>query len=217
MWRRICICAVTLVALSCPLAAQDNHQPVSVPLSFEATPLFGYRTNSTFTTDPVIPGVTTKVTFEGGFAWGFDFGARIYDEDEVAFRWIRQGSQVRFTPALGPSSSVNLDQFYLDFIHEYQIEEWTYWARPYIMASIGLTHLSGNSSFSNINRFSFGMGGGMKVFPSSHVGFKVQAEWLPIVFNPETTAVCGNNCVVRFGGKLGNQVGFTAGPVFRFQ
>jgi hypothetical protein len=60
------------------------------------------------------------------------------------------------------------------------------------------------------------MGGGIKVFPSRQVGFKVQAQWLPIVFNPETTAICSGNCVIRFGGKLGSQAELTAGPVFRF-
>lgn len=212
MWRRLSIAAATLVAISCPLATQAQDLPKYH--YWEVTPLFGYRTNISFATDAE-NDVPSKITFEGGAAFGLAFGGRINDEDVIEFRWTRQDAHVRFSPELTPSSQLKIDQFHLDFSHEYEIEEWPR-ARPYVMASIGMTRFSGTATFGSFTRFSFGMGGGLKVFPTTHVGLKVQAQWLPVVFNPQTTAYCVTGCVIRFGGKLGSQAEVTAGPVFRF-
>ena len=214
MWRRLCITAAALVAAACPLAAQ-TQQPEFKDLYWEVTPLFGYRSNVTFMTDPVVNNVRSKITFEGGPAYGVAFGARFHDEDQVEFRWMHQDARVRFSPDFTPSSEVNIDQFHLDCSHEYELDGWPE-GRPYVMLSIGASRISGTPSFGGFTRFSFGMGGGLKVFPSPQVGFKVQAQWLPIVFNPEITAQCAGNCVIRFGGKIGSQVELAAGPVFRF-
>jgi hypothetical protein len=213
MWRKISIAAATIVVLTCPLAAQN--QPAPRYRYWEVSPMFGYRTNITFTTDPVVEGVKQKITFEEGGAYGLSFAGRVNDEDIVEFRWTRQDTHVRFNPAVTPESRISIDQFHLDLSHEYEIHEWLQ-ARPYIMGSFGLTRISGNGTFPSFNRFSFGLGGGIKVFPSEMVGFKVQAQWLPIVFNPEVTANCITGCVIRFGGKLGSQGELIAGPVFRF-
>jgi|KBSSwiStaDraftv2_1062776.scaffolds.fasta_scaffold361441_2 hypothetical protein len=213
MWRRICITAATFLALSSPLAAQNQTEEKY--RYWEITPHFGYRTDISFTTDQVVDGVVSKIKFDGGASYGFAVGGRFNDEDVVEFRWIRQNSKVRFTPALTPSSDVHLDQFHLDFSHEYEVVGWLE-GRPYVMASIGATRISASEFFPGFTRFSFGMGAGLKVFPSPGFGFKVQAQWIPIVFNPKATAFCLSGCVIHFGGKLGNQVELTAGPSFRF-
>jgi hypothetical protein len=46
------------------------------------------------------------------------------------------------------------------------------------------THISGSTD-SNFTRFSFGIGGGVRFYPSRHVGFKIQAEWLPALVDPQ--------------------------------
>lgn len=208
MWWRTSIAAAMLI-ISYPLAAQSQH--------WDVTPLFGYRSDISFNTDPVVDNVPSKITFNGGFAFGVAFGGRVNDEDVVEFRWSRQETRVRFSPAFASSSRVHLDQFHFDFSHEYEIKGWPE-GRAFIMASIGATRVSGSDSFPGFTRLSFGMGGGIKAFPfsSPQVGFKAQVQWLPIVFNPQTTARCISDCVIRFGGKLGSQVEIAAGPVFRF-
>ena len=215
MRRTILCAAMVMVLMSDPLQAQNSSSRVR---NFELAPLIGYRSNITFTTDPVVDGVRTKVGFDEGLAYGFSFGARFNDEDVVEFRWARQDTHFNVSGPTVPSSSqrVSIDQFHLDCSHEYEIGDWRVWARPYIMASVGASRISGTPDFSGFTRFSFGMGGGIKVYPSDQVGFKVQFEWLPIVFDPKTQVACGNGCVIRFGGKLGTQTEITAGPIFRF-
>jgi opacity protein-like surface antigen len=204
-----------MVVMSLPLQAQNKSSKVR---NFEIAGLIGYRSNISFNTDPAVDGFYTKVGFDEGLAYGVSFGGRFNDDDVVEFRWARQDTNFTINGPTVPSSSqrVSIDQFHLDCSHEYVIENWRVWARPYIMASIGASRISGTSTFAGYTRVSFGMGGGIKVFPSEEWGFKVQLEWLPIVFNPQTQVACGNGCAIRFGGKLGTQTEITAGPIFRF-
>ena len=116
----------------------------------------------------------------------------------------------------GSRERVILNQFQGDFTHEYILEDWPAWARPFVIGSVGATHLSAgpNSSFT---RFSFGLGGGIKVYFNRHMGLRMQAEWLPLVINPEVGAlVCGGGCVVHLNATLVSQGEISVGPIFRF-
>ncbi len=52
----------------------------------------------------------------------------------------------------------------------------------------------------------------------SFIGFRVQAQWLPIWVNPEVKAFAcgGGGCVVVLGGRLVHQGEISIGPIFRF-
>jgi hypothetical protein len=164
-----------------------------------------------FTSDPGEDGVVSEFSFRNSPAYGFAVGFRAHDEDVVEFRWSRQDTKI------GPTGErVILNQFHLDCSHEYIVDEWPAWARPYIMASVGATHISSTTNLASATRFSFGLGAGIKIFPSPRFGFKVQAEWLPLWITQKATAVCSGGCLVRFSGQLASQGEVTAGPVFRF-
>jgi hypothetical protein len=61
------------------------------------------------------------------------------------------------------------------------VEDWASWARPFVMGSAGATHVSSSTNI-NFTRFSFGIGGGVRLYASRHLGFKIQAEWLPVLW-----------------------------------
>jgi hypothetical protein len=202
--------------MAIPLVAQDQTQ--SQRAQVVLTPLFGYRTSINFTTDPGADGSTSKIAFGSSPAYGLALGVRYHDEDVVEARWARQDTRVHVTgPLVIPSMDrVLFDQFHLDCSHEFVVDEWPLWVRPYLMGSIGATHVSGTASTAGFTRFSFGLGAGIQVFPSRQLGFKMQAEWLPIVVSPKVSAFCSAGCIVHFSGDLGSQGEVTFGPVFRF-
>ena len=85
-----------------------------------------------------------------------------------------------------------------------------------MIGSVGATHLGAgpNSSFT---RFSFGLGGGIKVSFNRHMGLRMQAEWLPLVINPEVNSlVCGGGCAVHLTATLVSQGEVAVGSVLRF-
>jgi hypothetical protein len=83
------------------------------------------------------------------------------------------------------------------------------------MLSVGATHVSNRTDFS-FTRFSFGIGGGVRFYPTRHVGFKIQAEYVPVLVDPQATVVCGGGCIVHVGSTLGSQGEVFVGPLFRF-
>ena len=137
--------------------------------------------------------------------------------DLVEMRWARQDSYVHaedITPQL-PRQRVILDQFHGDFSHEAPIEDWASWARPFVLASVGATHVSGSTNIS-FTRFSFGIGAGIRFYASRHLGFKIQAEWLPVLVDPHVAFICGSGCIVHAGGTASSQGEVFVGPILRF-
>jgi len=170
-----------------------------------------------FKIEPHVSGKDPRVVFDANPSYGFAFGGHINDDDVVEFRWTRQDSHIHAedVPGINFERRVTLDQFHGDFTHEYSPEDWRKWARPYVMGSVGATRLSAGAG-NHFTRFSFGIGGGVKFFPSRHLGFRVQAEWLPIVVTANAAFICGAGCVVHIRGDIANQAEIVVGPIFRF-
>jgi hypothetical protein len=172
-----------------------------------------------FPLEPHVTGMNPSVIVDASPSYGVSFGLRLpqRDQDLIELRWARQDSYIHsegITPQ-PPPQRILLDQFHGDFSHEPLIEDWPWWAKPYVLASVGVTHVSGSSAIS-FTRFSFGIGGGIRLYPSRHIGFKIQAEWLPVVADPRIAFVCGGGCIVHVGGTAASQGEVFAGPLFRF-
>ena len=205
-----------LFAISPTLSAQQQPEPK--PLHFEATAFLGYRTSMSFPVEPHVTGMNPRAVLDASPSYGVSFGVRLRaEEDLIEIRWARQDSYVHaeeITPQ-PPRQRVILDQFHGDFSHEPLVEDWPSWAKPFVIASIGATHVSGDTSI-NFTRFSFGIGGGIRLYASRHLGFKIQAEWVPVFADPHVAFICGSGCIVHVGGTASSQGEVFAGPIVRF-
>jgi hypothetical protein len=210
------VVATLLYALAPTLSAQQQLEPK--PLRFDVTLFPGYRTAMSFPVEPHVTGMNPRVVLDASPSYGVSFGVRLRaEEDLVEIRWARQDSYVHaeeITPQ-PPRQRVILDQFHGDFSHEPLVEDWPSWAKPFVIASVGATHVSSGTSI-NFTRFSFGIGGGIRLYASRHFGFKIQAEWLPVFADPHVAFICGSGCIVHVGGTLSSQGEVFAGPIFRF-
>jgi len=214
---RICLIGLALFASSSALIAQQPE--TRNPPRFDLTPLLGYRTGMSFGVEPHVSGTDPRVVFDANPSYGFAFGGHFNDEGEdvVEFRWTRQDSHIHAEGVQGIfiRRRLTLDQFHGDFTHEYIPDDWRSWARPYVMASVGATRLSTGSGNSSTH-FSFGIGGGVKIFAGRHFGLRVQAEWLPLITTGNVAFACGAGCVIHLRGDIANQAEFVVGPMFRF-
>jgi hypothetical protein len=196
------------------LSAQQQPEPK--PLRFDFTAFIGYRTSMSFPVEPHVTGMNPRVVVDASPSYGVSFGMRPRDEDVIEVRWARQDSYIHaedITPQPARQRMI-LDQFHGDFSHEPFIEDWPSWAKPFVLASVGATHLS--STNSNFTRFSFGIGAGIRLYANRHFGFKIQAEWLPVFADPRVVFVCGGGCVIHVGGTVASQGEVFAGPILRF-
>jgi hypothetical protein len=209
------VAILQFISLPVALVAQDQSEPRR--LRFDVTPFIGYRTILTFPVEPHITGINPCVVLDPSASYGFSIGMRPREEDLIEVRWARQDSYIEteeITPQ-PPQQRIILDQFHGDFSHEPLVEDWPWRAKPYVLASVGATHVSGSANIS-FTRFSFGIGGGIRLYATRHFGFKVQAEWLPVIANPRVAFVCGGGCVVLVRGTAASQGEVFAGPIFRF-
>ena len=206
---------VGLFASSALVAGQDSPRPRLD--SFEVTPLASYRSSMRLAIQPTGQGTNPHVTLDENSSYGFSVGMRIRDDDVVDFRWTRQDSYSQVQDGTGafPQIRVTLNQFHCDFSREYVLKHPMPWARPYIIGSVGATNISdGVSSWST--HLSIGIGGGVKFFVAQHIGFRIQAEWLPILVNPQGSASCGVGCVAHLSATVASQAEVAVGPVIRF-
>ena len=203
-----------LAALAPVLSAQQQAEPKL--LRFDLTAYMGYRTSMSFPVEPHVTGTTPRIVVDASPSYGASFGVRLREEDLVEVRWARQDSYAHseeITPQPSRQHMI-LDQFHGDFSHEPFVEEWPSWAKPFVLAGLGATRVS--SANFNFTRFSFGIGGGIRLYASRHFGFKIQAEWLPVLADPQVAFICGGGCVVHVGGTAASQGEVFAGPILRF-
>lgn len=213
--RNIGIVLLLLTALVTGVAAQD--QGVPKPVRFDLSLFAGYRTSIGFPIEPHVTGMNPRIVIEPSPSYGGSFGFRPHEDDLVEFRWARQDSHLHaegITP-LPPRQRVIVDQFHGDFSHEYFIEGGKDWARPFVIGSVGASHVSGTTNV-DFTRFSFGLGGGIRFYLNRHFGFKLQAEWLPVFVDPHAAVICGRGCIIHVGGTASSQGEFIVAPVLRF-
>ncbi len=209
---------IVMLLIGLPSALSAQQQPEQRPLRFDLTPFIGYRSSISFPVEPHVTGMNPRVILDASPSYGVSLGMRLTNEgDLVEMRWARQDSYVHaedITPQL-PRQRVILDQFHGDFSHEAPIEGWASWARPFVLASVGATHVSGSTNI-GFTRFSFGIGAGIRFYASRHLGFKIQAEWLPVLVDPHVAFVCGAGCIVHAGGTASSQGEVFLGTIVRF-
>ena len=209
--------ATLLVVVLSPALRAQQQQYVERPLRFDFTPFIGYRSSMTFPIEPQVSGTNPRIILDQSPSYGASFGVRLQDDGLVEIRWARQDSHVHsqdVSPSI-PRQHMVLDQFHADFSREYIVDGWRPWVRPFVLLSVGATHVS-NSADSDFTRFSFGIGGGLRFYPSRHIGFKIQGEWLPLVVDPQVSFVCGGGCIVHLGSTLASQGEVFVGPILRF-
>ena len=208
--------ALAILVTTAPADAQNLEIQ-----GLEVTPLIGGRFGGTFDVQPE-GAVETRASLGDSVSYGVAAGIRFDDFSLIEFRWTRANSGLRFETGLNvnplstpPIVDVTLNQFHGDFTREFALDEVTD-IRPYVMASVGATHLG--SSSNGFTRFSFGIGTGLKITVNSRLGVRLQAQWLPIWVQPEVSSfACGfGGCIAVLSGRLTQQFEVSAGPVFRF-
>ena len=204
-------------AWTLPGGASAGAQSLGIQ-GLEVTPFIGGRFGGTFEIQPE-GAAEVPASLKDAVSFGVTAGVRFDDLSLIEFRWTRAKSELRLDTGVNPLTAslgdVTLNQFHVDFTREFTLED-VNGLRPFLMVSLGATHLgAANDSFT---RFSFGLGTGLKLFLRPKLGVRVQAQWLPIWVEPEMRAFAcgGGSCITVLSGRLAQQFEVSAGPVFHF-
>jgi hypothetical protein len=217
--RGICLALHTSLAWLA-VATPARAQYVQIE-SFEVTPFVGARLGGTFDVRAEQP-LQIPATWNDATSYGLSAGVRFDGFSLIEFRWTRSTSTLRFDAPLGSVGAslgdVTLNQFHADFTREFVIPE-VKGLRSFLTGSVGATHIAG--AHDGFTRFSFGFGAGLKQFLGSRFAIRAEAQWLPILIDPEVSAfacgtVGGGGCLVVLSGPLTQQFELSIGPVLRF-
>src|SRR4029077_10483740 len=90
--------------------------------------------------------------------------------------------------------------------------------QPFMVATLGATYLSPQQSgYQNELKFSFGVGGGVKVPIGRHFGLRLEARAYGTVLDNNSSTICTNgSCVIHVSGSLMWQYEANAGVYIAF-
>ena len=211
---------VLVATLLCAVAAA----PAFAQARVEVSGVFGWTFSDgvPIAATPVNGITYNRVDPKDSQSFGLTFGAYVTPEVEVEFLWNRQMSQLQVR-GNGPtlSADMNVDNFHGNFVYNFGERDTV--VRPFVLAGLGATSY-GDAAFSGrtvtgLSRFSWAIGGGVKAYPSKHVGVKAMMRWTPTHIKTE---MAGWWCDPWFGcmpigtAYYSNQFELSGGVTLRF-
>lgn len=216
MIRRIALFAAGMTVLASPTFAQGKVE-VSAYVGWTVSEGVGIINGLT------VNGATyTTVDPKDSQAFGFTFGGYLTPKAEIEFLWSRQQSALEVTGKTAKLvGNMNVDNYHGNFV--FHLGNSDTLARPFIFGGAGMTSY-GDATFpgATINglwKFSWAVGGGIKVFPSPRLGVKAMVRWTPTYIKSMSTGWWCDpwyGCVPSGVAYYANQIEFSGGIVARF-
>jgi len=200
-----CLRALTVAACLLGNAAIARAQNV------EIAPSIGYRFGGGF-----FEHITGQsVDLDGARSVGLVLNVPLSNGVQIEGLFTHQHAHVP-VPARGTRPAANwpisVDHWQAGGLQEYGFGP----VRPFLTGTLGLTRFAATDD-SEI-RFTAGAGGGVKLFPTRHVGVRLDGRVFATFVDADAqVGICGSGgCFVRFYADIVWQADFTAGVVFRF-
>ena len=124
----------------------------------------------------------------GGFTWGAQAGYFFSDRLGVDVIWMQQFNNLTMTTSSGSASLFAMKVGVLHGNVVYRIRSRGAW-QPFVFAGLGSTFFTADG-LDPETKLSFGAGGGLKWFPSRHVGARVHARLEPTHLDASSSAYC---------------------------
>jgi hypothetical protein len=202
--RRLAGTTIVLALVACapPLYAQG----------VEIAPFGGYR----FGGDLFEIAAGRPLDADGAPALGVVFDVPLWNGFQIEGLLSRQEAEmlIPLLPSGAPvRQRITVDQWQGGALQEFADGP----IRPFLTSAFGLTRYA--SDFDNEIRFALGIGGGVKLFPVSHVGLRLDSRVIATFLDAGgTTLACAPGaCLVALHVNTAWQAEFTAGLVFRFR
>lgn len=210
--NRLLLISLITIAGTAPLLAQD----------FEVTPFFGARFGggvpvTPFTTDDgfLVAGVELKTSS----AYGLTFDAGVTENFQLELLWSRQDGTIRGANAASTEKvdlvNAKVDQYHFNLLYQSGGEDDG--VRPFILAGAGASRIAPGGGLTAQTHFSFGFGGGVKLFFTQHLGLRIQGRWAPTYIGKDDVVFCSiNGCFEADVRRTLNQGELTGGLILRF-
>jgi opacity protein-like surface antigen len=206
---------ILCLAVTAPANAQWwNHK-------WEITPFAGYETSGAY---PLRPDVSdfgaTSLRINSALSYGGFIDYSLTRNFQAEFMFDRNNTsysdRVFPDPTYTKAFNSNVNQF--QFGGDYMLLGPQHRIRPYIAGSVGFTHESNGMSVPDRTDFAFSVGGGVKYFVTSHIGFRADARYMPTYANSSDNTFCDPffGCFNARSPNYQSRGNFVGGIIFRF-
>jgi len=188
-------------------------------ITLEVSPFVGYRFGGSLDIDDA-DYEYDELEVEPGEAYGLSVGVEIDDVYMLELMWSRQESAlVAENGDSGISEQLcdmTVDQYHFNALYQWATPQ--EWWRPFLIFGLGASYFDPkSSSIGSEVRFSFGVGGGIKLYMGKHLGIRLQGRYTPSYFSSHSASFCNaGSCYVTTSGNLVHQGEFSAGVIVRF-
>jgi hypothetical protein len=215
MLRRVLIVTAMVGLLASPAFAQARGEiSASVGWIFsDGVPFDGIPINGVIY-NRVDPADSVGFSFTGGVFFS--------EQGELEFLWRRQPTTLDVTgPGAKLSGDMNVDTYHGNFVYNAGYADAV--MRPFLFLGFGATNY-GDAQFpgatvDGLTKFSWAFGGGVKAYPSEHVGIKATLSWTPTYIKSDSYGWWCDpyfGCAVVADPDYANQFEFSGGLLVRF-
>ncbi len=147
----------------------------------EITPFTGFHLGGALS----IRGMDfSKLDIEDGPVFGASIGIPVMKQVDVELAWSKESTTLIGGPGIA-LMDLDINQFHFNFL--YTFSESFPKTESFVLIGAGFTQFTPDSrEFESARRFSFGIGGGIKIFLLKNIGLRLQASWKPILVNRKT-------------------------------
>ena len=186
---------------------------------FEITPFAGYRMGGQIDAEDS----ATDIRLDDAGSVGLLLNGHYRDNTQWELHYSNQATRARITDgASGEESSLDFDTYMLQLGGTYLFDGET--VVPYLAFTLGGTHVRTRGADSEDDTFFSGsIGLGLRIWPESRVGLRVEARAYGTLVDSKSDIFCVSapadevaGCAVRLAGDLASQVEVFAGITVRF-
>ncbi len=203
---------ILLLLVLSPWAIALSSSPADAA-QFEITPFAGFTWGGTFTDS--VTGTTLRADDTKSYGLMLDF--QIDERTQYELYVSRQATRLRTDK--GPFTGNPLFDLDIEYYHiggTYTEAEGK--VKPYVVGGLGATHMVPQGPGLNAEtKFSFDLGGGVKLQATERIAFRLEGRWFGTLFNGSGAVFCSNGvCAVNVQGDLFSQFVANAGVSFGF-
>jgi len=187
-------------------------KPNSGLAQFEVTPFYGYQFGGQF--EDAETG--RSYDLDGGPCAGAQLDINLSEITQVEFYFSRQETELESEGPFPTGTFFDLDVDYYHLGGTLLISD-KHW-QPFVVGTLGATHLSPEpASIGSLTRFSVGLGGGLRYFPTEHLGLYLAGRGLFTFIDSDThIRFESGTTTVRIHADGLWQAVLQAGLIFRF-
>jgi len=203
---RLAVVALTvLLAVVVPFSAQAGN--------FEITPFAGYTGGGQFTDS--VTGTTFKVDETDNYGVMLDI--KQDEQSQIELYFSHQPTRLKANNGVftgKPLFDLDIDYYHLGGTYGLGTGN----VRPFLVGTLGVTHMTPQGAgLDSVTKFSLSLGGGVKLFATEHIGFRIEGRWFGTIFDGSGAVFCTNGaCAINVQGDLFSQFVANGGLIIAF-